>query len=804
MIHLPVYKNQKYFFLTILLLFSFYQDSLLAQAKNGEVIGYGKASYNAAQPGKFMKTWLLAGPVAVSADTLSPNDSLQSEIFKEDNFSSVNVVANKPLPSVTIKGKNIKWQLFSSADDIIDLDSFYQRKDFAYAYALAEINAPKAEQVFLGTGSDDGIKVWLNGKLVHDNWMPRGVTKDEDFVPLNLLKGTNQVLMKVQDMQGGWAFVARLLDKNALTEQLNKAAGSGNLARLKLLITNGADINAADKNGISPIVVAKISGRDDVVQALLKAGAKDIPVPSPEILVDDFYTSLKEKVSPGIAVLVAKDGKVLYRKGFGYENIKNKILITPDTKFRIGSVTKQFTASAILKLQENNLLSVHDKLSKFIPDFPRGDEVTIHELLTHTSGIHSYTSNNDFIHKLTQTISPDSLVNAIKKDPYDFNPREKWLYNNSGYFILGYIISKVSGKPYGEYLKENFFDPLNMKNTGVHYAGIKLKHEAKGYVKNGSGYNDATNWDMSWAGGAGALYSTVDDLLKWNEALYGGKVLKKESLEAALIPVVLKNGERASPLYGYGLGLSKFRGQDIISHGGGLHGFVTQLSYYPEEKLSVVMFSNTSEPEVNFDANKIAEPFLWDKMEKQTSYSETSFKPKNLQVYTGRYDLSGFAVVTISAENDKLYSQTSGQAKYEIFPMSEDQFFWKVVEAKIKFFKDEKGEISHATLFQNGQEINAKKLKEEAVINIDPSILDNYTGKYQYKPDVVLIVSKENNKLFAQPSGQSKLALEAVTETDFIIKEINAKLSFVKGENGKVNKIKLNLNGTDSELPKID
>ena len=124
-------------------------------------------------------------------------------------------------------------------------------------------------------------------------------------------------------------------------------------------------------------------------------------------------------------MLVAKDGKVLYRKGFGYADIKNKILVTPDTKFRIGSVTKQFTAAAILKLQENNLLSVNDKLSKFIPDFPRGDEVTIHQLLTHTSGIHSYTGKDDFIGKVTKTISPDSLVNSIKKDPYDFNPGEK-------------------------------------------------------------------------------------------------------------------------------------------------------------------------------------------------------------------------------------------------------------------------------------------------------------------------------------------------------------------------------------------
>ena len=191
-------------------------------------------------------------------------------------------------------------------------------------------------------------------------------------------------------------------------------------------------------------------------------------------------------------------------------------------------------------------------------------------------------------------VSPDSLINSIKKDPYDFNPGERFLYNNSGYFLLGYIINKVSGKPYADYLKETFFDSLQMTNTGIHYAGIKLENEAKGSAKNNNRYEEAINWDMSWAGGAGAMYSTVDDLLKWNQALYGGKVLSKKSLDAALVPVVLKNGEQPAMQYGYGLGLSKYRGVDIIGHSGGLHGFLTQLAYYPKEKMSVVMFSNTS------------------------------------------------------------------------------------------------------------------------------------------------------------------------------------------------------------------
>ena len=280
--------------------------------------------------------------------------------------------------------------------------------------------------------------------------------------------------------------------------------------------------------------------------------------------------------------------------------------------------------------------------------------------------------------------------------------------------------------------------------------------------------------------------------------------MEEKSLTAALTPVVLKSGEKASPLYGYGLGLSKFRGEDIISHSGGLHGFVTQLAYYPKEKLTVVMFSNTAEPEVNFDPNKIAEAFLWEKMDKQKSYAESFVKPKDLQIYTGRYDLSGLAIIIITTEDNKLYSQITGQPKFEIFPLSKDEFFWKVVDARIKFIKDEKGEMNQAILFQNGQELKAKKLKEEPIIEINPAILDNYTGKFKFKENVSLTISKENNKLFAQAAGDSKLELAPLSETDFIIKEINAKLSFVKDEKGKVNKIKLNLNGVNSELPRME
>ena len=183
------------------------------------------------------------------------------------------------------------------------LDKVYEGKDFVYAYALAEIKSLKATNVMLGVGSDDAVKVWLNGKLVHENWIPRAVNKDDDIIPLKLVKGSNQILLKVQDIQGGWAFIVRMLDKAALSDQLNSATGNGNLDKINFLIEGGADISAKNTGGITPVIAAKLGGRDDVVQLLLKKGAKDEPVPSAETLLDAFYASLKNKEAPGLSLI---------------------------------------------------------------------------------------------------------------------------------------------------------------------------------------------------------------------------------------------------------------------------------------------------------------------------------------------------------------------------------------------------------------------------------------------------------------------------------------------------------------------
>src|SRR5688500_649330 len=406
------------------------------------VKGYGEASYSLSASEQYMSAWLVAGPVPVATET-NPTMDAQEKSFKEE-IPGITVPEKKAVAPLQLNGKQFAWQLVKTSSDIVDLDKYYSAADFSAAFALAEIKSDREVKSFLSVGSDDGIRIWHNGKLIHDNWVPRGVAKDADLVPITLQTGSNQILLKVQDMQQGWGFVVRVLSKQAISDQLITASGNGDMERLKTLLEAGANPDHKNASGLTALNNARLNGRADIAEFLVKSGAKNLPLPAIDTYINGLYNFLDGKQASGIAVLVSRNGQVIYKKGFGHANIDKKELIKPDTKFRIGSITKQFTSAAILKLQEEGKISVSDKLSKFLPDFPRADEITIHHLLTHTSGIHSYTSKPDFVVKVTAPITEEELIASFKNDPFDFNPGERWLYNNSAYFILGHIVGKVA------------------------------------------------------------------------------------------------------------------------------------------------------------------------------------------------------------------------------------------------------------------------------------------------------------------------------------------------------------------------
>jgi CubicO group peptidase (beta-lactamase class C family) len=295
--------------------------------------------------------------------------------------------------------------------------------------------------------------------------------------------------------------------------------------------------------------------------------------------LDEYLSAAAKKDFTGSA-LVARDGKVIFSKGYGMANAEWDVPNTPQTKFRLGSITKQFTAASILLLQERGKLGVRDPVCKYIAECPKAWEpITIHHLLTHTSGIPSYTDvkSPEEFRKLSLTqVTPAGFVDSFKGKPLEFPVGEKMKYNNSGYFMLGYIIEKVSGQRYETFLQENIFTPLKMANTGYDTHDRILKNRATGYSKRDDKIVNSDYLDMTVPYAAGSLYSTVEDLFAWNEALFSDKLLSAKSREAMM--TVDKND------YAYGLMVTQQYNRKMVIHGGGINGFNTILARFPKRR----------------------------------------------------------------------------------------------------------------------------------------------------------------------------------------------------------------------------
>ena len=294
------------------------------------------------------------------------------------------------------------------------------------------------------------------------------------------------------------------------------------------------------------------------------------------------------------SVLVAESGKVIFKKGYGFANMEWNISNDPETKFRLGSITKQFTSMLIMQLVENGKIKLDDKLSDHLPYYSKdiGEKVTIHHLLTHTSGIPSYTGLPGFFQDVSR--DPYEVEEFIKKycsGDLEFEPGSKYRYNNSGYFLLGAIIEKVTGKTYEQALKENILDPLNMKSTGYDRHDPILPKRATGYEKNFDGFTNAPYLDMSLPYSAGSLYSTVEDLYLWDQALYTEKLLSQKSKDIMFTPF-LSN-------YAYGWGVRKIALEGskdsltTISHGGGINGFNTLIVRLIDDNHLIILLNNT-------------------------------------------------------------------------------------------------------------------------------------------------------------------------------------------------------------------
>lgn len=412
---------------------------------------------------------------------------------------------------------------------------------------------------------------------------------------------------------------------------------------------------------------------------------------------DEYMSALSNQKRFIGSVLVARDGKIVFRKGYGMANVELDVPNEPETRFRLGSITKQFTAAAILQLQERGKLNVTDPVCKYFDPCPSAwSEITIHHLLSHTGGVPNFTSFPDYMPKMMLPVTTTDMIARFKDKPLDFKPGEKWNYSNSGYYLLGAIIEKAAGESYESFLQKNIFDPLNLTGTGYDHFDAILKHRATGYSMSKGKMVNSAFLDMTQPYSAGSLYSTVEDLFRWNEALFGGKVLSAKSFEMMTTPV--KNN------YGYGLGVETKFNRKMITHGGGINGFSTFIARFPDEKVTIVVLRNADYgiPGPGRISQDLAAILFGEKYEIPAAVAEVKVDSKILDAYVGQYELAPNFVITISKEGDLLMAQATGQPRITLYAQAEAVFFSKAVDLRMTFVRSDDGKVTHLVLNQGG------------------------------------------------------------------------------------------------------
>jgi CubicO group peptidase (beta-lactamase class C family) len=499
--------------------------------------------------------------------------------------------------------------------------------------------------------------------------------------------------------------------------------------------------------------------------------------------------------APGMAVLLARGDKVLFRAACGQANLELAVPLTPDHVFRIGSLTKQFAAAAILKLAEEGRLDLSDPLSRFVPDYPNGDAVTVRMLLDHTSGIKSYTDLPGVMDgPIREDLTTATLIERFKDQPAEFEPGMGWKYNNSGYVLVGAIIEQVTGMPWHRYLHEALFSPLELEHTsyGDSTAGVIPGHVG-GYTLNDGRWAPATFLSMTQPHAAGALVSTVDDLLRWNRALHGGRVIGE-----ALYQQMIRPTKGAAPPYGFGIEIDTLRGERVLRHGGGIPGFSAFLLYLPDSQISAAVLYNADSarpgmPGTGQMANQLA-AFALGK-----PYPEKKAVPmaaEALEAYEGVYRIDADNVRVLRVVDGQLTSQRSGGMAYALIPIGNDNFLFNEGFSRIVFERDAAGKVVAMRFFPedegDGQRVprsDEPLPAERQAITLPLPALERLVGDYAFE-GATLRIFLEDGSPRAQLTGQSALEIYPESGSRFFLTVVDAALEFAPAE-GSVTQVTL-------------
>lgn len=442
---------------------------------------------------------------------------------------------------------------------------------------------------------------------------------------------------------------------------------------------------------------------------LLHATAALAEAPPLADQIDAALAPLFKADAPGATVIVTRDGKPVFRKAYGQADIGKKAPMQPDMQLRLGSITKQFTAVAILMLAEQGKLSLQDDITRFLPDYPtKGQRITIEQLLQHKAGIRNYTSMASFWLTMGTDKSVAQMIDVFKDEPLDFTPGERWAYSNSGYFLLGAVIEKVSGQRYADFIAQHIFEPLGMRDTAYEGHERSEKRRITGYREAFfGGYKPDADISMSLPFSAGALVSTVDDLARWDDAITSGKLLKAESWQQAFTPCTLP--KQAPCTYGYGWTVGKLRGHKMISHGGDIPGFNGQAVRLPDDKVFVAVLGNGGRDLIDTDrvaftaaAIAIGDPFPEQKA--------IAMAPEALDAFAGTYKLADNSTRTVSRSGANLRYERPNRPPAAIKPYAPDQFFMEGSMLTLEFQRNGEGAVKGVLLKLVGSEQVAERV----------------------------------------------------------------------------------------------
>lgn len=510
---------------------------------------------------------------------------------------------------------------------------------------------------------------------------------------------------------------------------------------------------------------------------------------------------------PGAAVIVTDEGRTVYAAGQGLADVEAKRPITADTVFRMGSITKQFSAAIILQLASEGKLSLDDKLSKFLPDYPKpGADATVAQLLNHTVGVQSYTAIPGFMagDAPAKAVTTEQLIAMFKDMPSPSKPGEKYEYNNSGYVLVGAVIEKVTGKPWHEVVEERIARPLGLKSVRYGVLENETANMATGYTRREGKVTPAKPIHMSIPHAAGALIGTVEDLARWNSALHGGKVIPSAWHAKMVTPTKLPDGTIEQ--YGFGIGNRDVRGRKAVGHGGGIFGFSTDSVYLPDEDLFVAVFTNSDEPQTDpamvmlkLAALAVGDPF--------PAFEKQALDAKAVEPWIGVYKVSN-GERRLFMRDGKLFTQRSGGPELEAVAAGGGRYFYETSLTWFELKRDSAGTPVMA-MYQQGAKTAEDSSRagpippEPKAVEVSRATLQTYAGTYQSPIGTFTVVLPAEGPMTVQLTGQPPIPVQAISQTEFRAVGVDARILF-QADGGKVSGLVLKQNGRELPAKRTD